>query len=197
MWRQLSEAMDDEDLDRLSSLLPAANRLGIWSEEFERAQRMVNFRVQKQLLSELESVRAIVTGLTDSVRLIRADQSKGGKGGDSAQMSESWLKMVRDTVCEGIDHRVVQVVQSAVSEATKDLLLECRGFRESKPVQHQVTNAPKRTQSTTTALPKSSEAGKIAKRESELLKQKTGKTCSSEGYSIIGFLCTAPPPKGR
>jgi len=114
---------------------------------------MVDFKAQKQVLNELEAVRVLMTSVTDAIRLMKVDHTatqkpcatvdteKASRERTGAEMPESWLKMVRDSVLEGVDQRVTQAVQSAVSEATKDLLLECQRLRECKP-DHSETGKP-------------------------------------------------------
>lgn len=183
MQRELTEAIENEDVECLNSLLPAANRLGIWSQDLERAQRMVNFKMQKQLLSELEAVRSIVTGLTDSIRT-GVDHGATGKAratidigevsevGASSQMPESWLKMIQDSICKGIEQHVKQVVQTAVSEATKELLLETSELRQHKDVLRQNLDISKK------ADPRKSSANAVSPEMVKQVKKRSMKPSS-------------------
>merc|ERR1712137_44462 len=65
---------------------------------------------------------------------------------------------------------------------------ECQGLGESKFVQHQLPNFPKRVQPTTTTPPESSEAEKIAERELQLSKQTSGgKPGAVKGIPSLDF----------
>jgi hypothetical protein len=157
--RELAEAMEDHDVDRLQRALPAAAAAGAPRQELDVAARVLNFEVQRLLSREVQEARSVVMRLADAVTLAeaRAEQveqqaasmgaSINGKAtttpGESSTSSssaskagdaEAWINQVgvqlEERVWQGVQRRVEETVRGAVAEATKALLTATQNFRE-------------------------------------------------------------------
>eukprot|EP00929_Paragymnodinium_shiwhaense_P065511 TRINITY_DN32830_c0_g1_i1.p1 TRINITY_DN32830_c0_g1~~TRINITY_DN32830_c0_g1_i1.p1 ORF type:complete len:1209 (-),score=341.23 TRINITY_DN32830_c0_g1_i1:211-3837(-) len=154
--RELAEAMEEHDVDRLRRALPAAASCGVARMELDAALRVLNFEVQRSLIRDVEDVRAAVTQLCTSVELAEARVTvaeKAAADGGSATApaatpacfptsaaakggvpSAEWLDAVgaelEERVWSGLQKRVEATVKEAVSQATQALIAAITEIQE-------------------------------------------------------------------
>lgn len=118
--RQLAEAMDEQDIDQLRLLIPAAIDVGVARGEVESAQHILNYRVQQTISEELDTVRAAVAELAGAVQLAD-DAGKSSSRRSSSRETDAWIEEVgaklENRVWAGLSKRLEATVFHAVVRA--------------------------------------------------------------------------------
>eukprot|EP00927_Polykrikos_kofoidii_P047330 TRINITY_DN41436_c0_g1_i1.p1 TRINITY_DN41436_c0_g1~~TRINITY_DN41436_c0_g1_i1.p1 ORF type:complete len:1177 (-),score=202.14 TRINITY_DN41436_c0_g1_i1:40-3570(-) len=157
--RDLAEAMEDHDVDRLRRALPTAASLGVQRTELDAAMRVLNYEVQRSLFQEVEDARSVVTQLIESVAFAEARAKEAEEAAaatthvgsapsapvqaakfltavaDGAEPSQAWIEQVgaklEERVWSGLQLRIEKAVRVAISQATQALLDAVQEFREA------------------------------------------------------------------
>jgi len=142
--KELADAVEDHDVDRIRKLLPMATNLGVPPSELESAQKIYNFEVQQSLLEEIEDVRSVVKSLAEAVKAaeVRAaavERVASTRRKDTKETlqpakaiptdgksSEAWLAKVgeklEERVWQGLEQRLEEAIRGAVRKATQELV---------------------------------------------------------------------------